>query len=309
MSSKKINYNLRPSKAIERKLILEVLKSYSFRKEMSQYRYIGFGAVYFYDFKLFHNELDISDMISIEMKSAEIERCQFNKPFKCIEIKNGRSNDILPKLKWNKKSIVWLDYDGHFESEKLDDISICTDNLTEDSFIIITVRKRLEFETTDKFKDEFGDDSPYDLKLEDLEPKIHYRTIRRIILNKIETTLSERFANTDDPLLFKQLFNYTYKDGAEMYTLGGVFIKKSEEEKFGGMDILKLPYVSQDENAYDINFPKITNKEIHILNQHLPNEIDRFLSESKLEFIPKEHRENYFKIYKYFPMYIEINNL
>ncbi|MBD2016621.1 hypothetical protein H6F96_21960 [Microcoleus sp. FACHB-53] len=63
-------------------------------------------------------------MISIEKDKDAKERFEYNKPFGCIKIEYGDSYDVLPKLPWSKKSIVWLDYDSPLEKTILDDIDI-----------------------------------------------------------------------------------------------------------------------------------------------------------------------------------------
>jgi len=317
MSSQKINYNLRPSKAIERKLILEVLKEGCTKKTSDEYVYVGFGAVYFNDFRLFHNELNIIDMISIEKKDSEIDRCNYNCPFKCIVVEPGVSYDVLPGIlrkKKDKKSIVWLDYDFEFKPDILRDIETCAKNVSSKSFFLITIRKNLKYssDNLEDFSDDFGDDTPDNIKKVDLEPKNHHKTIRTIFLNTINKSLSEHYASTpnENKVLFKQLFNFVYQDGAPMYTIGGMFIKQSENEEFENFEFLKLPYILQEEDAYNITFPLITNKEIHLLNSFLPNaEKSEFMDEEGLEFIPEKQKENYFDLYKYFPTYLEINNL
>lgn len=312
MSSRKINYNLRPTKAIERKLILEVIKEVCTLNNSNKYQYIGFGAVYFNDFKLFHRELNITDMTSIENKGGtDLDRCKFNKPFKCVKIIHGHSNNVLPKLKWNKKSIVWLDYDGNFDKKVLSDIEICSKKLTGKCFLIITTRKMINFNTISDFENEFGDDTPEDISRLDLESINHSKLVRRVILNKIQSTILAHYANTEESerIEFKQLFNFTYKDGAAMYTIGGMFYKKSDYKDLNSFHFMKSEYVSDDEKEYNIDFPLITNKEIHMMNRYLPNSKDKFLTKSTIKFIPEKHRKNYYNVYKHFPTYVEISNL
>lgn len=108
-SYEKINYSLRPAKNIERKMLCETLQRLSFIQKLEKYRYIGFGSTYFSDFNLLHRLLGISKMISIEKDKKNKDRFEFNKPFSCIEMKFGSSNEVLPMLKWKEPSIVWVD--------------------------------------------------------------------------------------------------------------------------------------------------------------------------------------------------------
>ncbi len=51
-SFEKINYNLRPNKCIERKMMCDALGRLSFIEHLDNYRYIGLGSPYFADFIL-----------------------------------------------------------------------------------------------------------------------------------------------------------------------------------------------------------------------------------------------------------------
>lgn len=75
-----INYALRPAKAIERRMLCAALAGLHRFQRIEDYRYIGFGSIYFSDFQLLHRELGISDMLSIE-KDVAAEACfRFNLP-------------------------------------------------------------------------------------------------------------------------------------------------------------------------------------------------------------------------------------
>ncbi len=62
-SFEKINYNLRPNKCIERKMMCETLSRLSHLEHLHNYRYIGLGSPYFSDFSLFHKNLGITELI------------------------------------------------------------------------------------------------------------------------------------------------------------------------------------------------------------------------------------------------------
>ena len=70
-SDQNINYQIRPSKSIERKMMCELVKEIQIIQGTSELRYIGMGAKYFTDFLLFHNEFGVTDMISIEAERVD----------------------------------------------------------------------------------------------------------------------------------------------------------------------------------------------------------------------------------------------
>ena len=67
-SSDYINYVIRPNKTVERKLIFETLSRLAPIFNFAEYRYIGFGALWFVDFVMAHKYLSIANMISIEKR-------------------------------------------------------------------------------------------------------------------------------------------------------------------------------------------------------------------------------------------------
>lgn len=110
-SDQKINYQVRPAKAIERRMLCDLIREIQLVRADNEMRYIGLGAKYFSDFVLFHNEFGITDMISIEAEVDRQIRYNFNKPLKCIQMRYGTTNEILPQLDnfQEKMNLVWLD--------------------------------------------------------------------------------------------------------------------------------------------------------------------------------------------------------
>jgi hypothetical protein len=310
-SDRKINYNLRPSKSIERKMILEVLKEVCTPQVAKQYRYIGFGSSFFTDFKLFHRGLNLSDMISIESKKSNEARVKFNKPFSCIKLESGHSKDVLPKLDWKKKFIAWLDYETSLKEYMFEDLETCTNNAKSNSFLLFTLRRDFGDQTKKEFENEFGQNVFTGLKEEDLSPANSATTIRKMFVNKINDILHNAYAAypADERLVFKQLFDFTYKDEAKMYTFGGIFILAKEEKSFKNYNFNSFDFVNTSNFPYDISFPIITNKEYHTLNDKLPSSRKKFLTNKKIEFIPAEHKESYYNTYKFYPAFIEITDM
>ena len=124
-SDQNINYQIRPSKSIERKMMCELVKEIQIIQGTSELRYIGMGAKYFTDFLLFHNEFGVTDMISIEAERERAMRYEFNKPLKSIQMIYGTTNEVLPQIDQfeEKMNLVWLDYDGAFSEGMLSDIA------------------------------------------------------------------------------------------------------------------------------------------------------------------------------------------
>ena len=141
-SPSKVNYEIRPCKFTERRILLSSFISIVNRIN-KEYQYKGFGGLAFTDFKLFHKELGINRMFSIEAcyKPSKIE---FNKLYSCIEVLHQLAGQALMKIDLSKPSIVWLDYDGFLELEMFEDIACLLRKLPAGSIYVLSCRSELD---------------------------------------------------------------------------------------------------------------------------------------------------------------------
>ena len=318
-SSVKINYILRPAKSIERKMLVEAFQRLEPFGAVSAYRYIGFGSFYFSDFMLFHKRLGVTNMLSIERDVDNLERFNFNKPFNCIGIRFGESNDILPQLDWDIKSIIWLDYDNKLNQNVLTDISFICTNIIPGSMFLVSVNVHPEFPENqpddprelneyryNKLVERVGElNVPIDIAGKDLAGWNLSDICKQIIRNKIDEAISNRNGPKleENKINFKQLFHILYQDGARMLTFGGIFIDNSQDAIFSSCDFLRLPFVCPaDDKPYIIEVPNLTFKEIRHLNSQLPLKDGETLIG---DAIPDIDLTRYKEIYRYFPAFAE----
>jgi hypothetical protein len=112
-TAKWISYDLRPAKQSERRILLDVLKTAGEAGlPLSGYRYVGMGAVRFYDFLLVHRYLGIDHMISLEHDNKMFKRAEFNVPFSFIEVRNCTSTTFIADDSYSEPTVAWFDYDG-----------------------------------------------------------------------------------------------------------------------------------------------------------------------------------------------------
>src|SRR5256885_14055760 len=122
-SYKKVFYDVRPGKQIERRMLLDtfqLLSNGGFR--LSEYQYTGFGSIYFVDFVLFHKYLGITKLLSLEHDPAAEKRARFNKPYDIIKLEIKSAFDAIPSLDRDLRNVLWLDYDFTLESSVLADV-------------------------------------------------------------------------------------------------------------------------------------------------------------------------------------------
>jgi len=319
-SFRKINYSLRPAKAVERKMLNFSFKKFSHFGKLSDYQYIGFGSTTFHDFILFHKELGIEKMISIE-SSGNKNRFNFNKPFSCIEMAYGNSKTVLPTIDWNTKTILWLDYDKPLLDYYLSDIDTFISSALSASSIIITFKFEPEAygPTNEERKqyliNEIGEQNlPFGNKPIDFSCVNLPLTLYKIIINRIKSKLSIRNGGLvgNEKMDFEQIFHFHYSDGAKMLTIGGVLVNHDDKNIFVDYNLKEYNFLRDSETPFDIDIPILTMKEVRFLNSQMPNGIDavgNILDPLLInDFNPNLTNGEVLKfsnIYRFFPHYAE----
>lgn len=313
-----IDYYLRPSKNVERKMILEVLKSIA-KKQHIDYSYIGMGSLGFIDFRIFHKELMIKDMVSIEKKASDKDRFEFNKPLK-INMVYTDSSTALRKLDIkNKDSVIWLDYDGNFNKDMVKDFTYIAANARPYSIALLTCRQSLDYyldldnngtiDNYERFTEEFEEFVPYGIKKKDFERNNFSKLIQQMLVNAMDTKLSEINAASEasEQLRFKQVFFFTYSDGAPMLTIGGIMLKESSLKTFNSKFRTKtMDFIREKDKSYEIDIPILTKKETDFLNKYLPEDsMQEFITNTNLHKIPEPERKSYFSLYRFLPDFRE----
>jgi len=328
-SFEKINYNLRPNKCIERKMMSEALGRLSFIDHLDNYRYIGFGSPYFADFILFHKNLGITDLISVEKEEAKKNRFEFNIPYSGITMKYGHSKTILPNLELGlKRNIIWLDYDDKVSDFMFSDIHSFFSETMAGSFFIISVNVEEEFmQPTEieedkislrvfrlnKLIDRIGKERlPNELMTLNMNTRNISNATYEMIKRQIATSLLSRNGKSKDAIEFKQIFNFTYKDNATILTVGGIIFDKSQRAAVKKMAFSKLSFYADTSESCKIQSPNLTFREIKALDKALPGSLE-FTSgkfqNKKLQDIPliPTDIKNYAKVYRYYPNFTEAN--
>ena len=304
---RKINYELRPAKFVERKMLLASLTTICKFYNLD-YQYIGFGGLSFTDFKLFHKELHIDKMISIEGGHLlNKERVEFNRPFSFIDLEYGISTSILSKIDLSKPTIVWLDYDDVLENHMFEDIAILFRKLPMGSVYIFTSNRELKDRNTgieyevDSFSAKFGSIIPFDVKNKDFTGAENYKTIRKMLKNHIDNFIKER-NHLGENAKFYQLFNFLYQEnnGAKMFTFGGIIGKNDFDIATSRLN--KFEFIKSSEEPCRINIPNLTIKESEFIDKNFND--DNLITSSRI--IENHDLDKYKKTYKYLPNYFDV---
>lgn len=324
-SYEKFNYAIRPSKQVERKLLIEALHyiGHNLDYPIKDYRYLGFGSVYFTDFILFHKYLYLNDMLCIEGSDVP-ERMAFNRPYKFIKVKMGRLSDVLPGLKFSRPHIIWLDYDygldyGPVEQSSgiLDDVRALVGKLNAGSIFIVTAEsepKLSDREENARLSEDDRENKLVEL-LETTCGDFFGSKICRALITKKEMPLlvakvlrnqimDAALRINPRGLRFYQLFNFVYADGAQMVTVGGIVDDASQETTLCKSGIYDLDFIQPEELPIRISVPPLTVRE----KEAIDAQIDKKTSAKSLRLkaeINEDLLENYLRYYKHYPTYHE----
>jgi hypothetical protein len=306
-SYRKVRYDLRPAKQVERLMLIDALRQLaSDGFPIATYQYTGMGSVHFYDFSLLHRYAGISNMLSVEASAEIKKRVRFNCPFALIKVRIAPIGSIIHKLSPKLSHLLWLDYDSTIQPGYLADITQAILHCGPGSIILMTVdveepkEARGSSETKAHFEAEFGDLLPSGLRPVDFTRKRLPKLNAGLIWRAIQRGLNGR-ANVD----FQLLFNFVYQDGHKMLTLGGMIVDDAVKEKLKKSSLLKTTYVRSRINRqpYGISVPVLTRKERIYLDSAMP--CKEGWAPKQFELAEEDLRA-YRDIYRFAPQFAEL---
>jgi hypothetical protein len=302
----KVPYDLRPSKQVERRIILDTLLKLSQSNfNIGDYQYTGMGSIHFVDFLMFHKILGIKKMWSIE-HSLEIQnRIKFNKPFEFIRIIFGEVSDAIPRLSRDIKHILWLDYDDIVSREMVGDLVLASTQLSSGSILLVTVdveppgsedegpREWMEY-----FRNIASEYVRY-LPLSDFGKT----NLPRINAGIIERAISQGLVGRD--VGFHPLFSFLYADGHQMLTIGGVIGGDAEKRSIDASGLGEERYIRRKLalKPFEIKIPVLTRKERLYLDAAMPCQDSWNPKQFELS---KSTIHAYRDIYRFIPSYAEL---
>lgn len=302
-----INYEIRPCKFVERRMLQSVF-SRMIPLFHSEYQYIGFGGLSFTDFKIFHRELHINRMFSIEC-GYSMNKLEFNKPYSCIDIRVGRSIDELNKIDLSQPSIIWLDYDGCLNRDVFAELELILSRVPHGSVYLMSCNRQMKNSegnpyTPEELQENFGSLVPLGLERNCCaEPNAPY-TIRQMLELDCNNTIRDRNRLLSKKLRFKPIFNLTYEEyrGARMFTYGGVVLNDDFDDTLLHFDEFNFIGTA---DPYKIEIPNLTYREVMTLNQIL-NFLDKEQSLVDNDIVTNEEIMRYKKCYKYLPNFYDV---
>jgi hypothetical protein len=299
---REIDYRIRPAKNVERKMLLEICSRMGVVQELSGYRYVGMGSIYFVDFSLFHRALGIDSMISLEGREGLMERCEWNRPFDCIEVRPTSVEAALAELRSDEPTIMWLDFEDKLDSAILSQLAEACEVLAPRSILIATVNATPDAPESRvrNFRQRFGNrdlanvNKDEDLGKEKLR-KLNYAYMRQAVEEAVGTR------GIRDGVVQRQLAHFTYKDGADMLTVAWLLYGEEEAQLIDSCGFDNLAFAHDGDNPFNIAVPKLTHRE--------RLELDRLLPEGDIEDPPGsitvEDATAYSLLYRQMPIYVD----
>ncbi len=304
-SWRRVPFELRPRKQIERRMIVDALMRLSACGfPIRDYQYTGMGSVFFVDFILFHKIIGIHRMLSVEASVKIRRRIEYNIPYAIVETHIGPASDVIPTLDPKIKHLLWLDYDGPIDEDVLHDLQSASTYLPQGSVILVTVDLTPSdlYKSADQWQEHF---------LEFAEPLLpasggnifgasHLPKTHAVV---IKNTIKEGTAARG--FEFHPLFDFLYADGHKMLTFGGMIVGSAEKNRLADLDASDATYFrfKAEDPPYEIDIPNITRKERLYLDQNMPCpdgwKPDAFEMDT-------DAVRSYREIYRFFPPYAEL---
>lgn len=326
MSGGSLAYQLRPNKAVDRNLLIDLLNKLNRVINISDYSYFGFGGPFLEDFKLMHAHLRIGKMTSIEANNDVHLRQKFNSPLSCIRFVNKSSGDFIESESFDDPSIVWLDYtDPASIGEQLKEINYLVSKLGNGDILKVTLNSNPSAlggkQTQEKDLQE--------VRLEILESRLNeyfpsgtqpemltHARFGKVIFKALELAI-KRGMDGKRKEYFQLLSAFLYKDGGhEMLSATGILLEDKQEKVdsfFAGTRLHNWPLgLFEWAEPKVINVPELSVKErIHIDNllpQHDCEAIKNSLGyridgddEEMMSLI-----ENYINYYRSYPLFSKV---
>ncbi len=303
-SFEKVQYDLRPAKQVERRMILEgllLLAAAGF--PISSYKYTGMGSIYFVDFMLFHKFLGIDEMLSVEYAEKARKRVAFNRPLSAIDLRFGSMSDVLTDLDDRQKHLVWLDYDARLNKDQLDDAALAAANMGDGAILLITV----DVEARQSAKEDFeAYNEDLDHHFEDgwTSRDFSREAIPGLVATKLDHQIRDELQQRGGELDFQLMFNFLYADGHRMLTIGGMIVGEQTRERLLSSKLFERDYARKavEEEPCALQVPKLTPRERILLDSNMPCEPGFVPDEFE---ITEKQVEQYMKVYRYLPRYTE----
>lgn len=320
MSAGSIPYHLRPNKAVDRLLFLELCSKLApvLKIEGNSYQYVGFGGPQMEDFRLLHEKFPQMPMLCIEKTENIIPRQKFNCPHTQVDFltEAKSSGDWLKEWVPAKPVILWFDFALKSErKEQFNEFQTLLANAPSKSILRVTMNADLPLgagnaadRQLQSLSGTFGKIVPPGISEEDMAAG-EFPTI----LSRMFELAAEDVLQAAGDRIFQPLLLTSYRDSNQMLVITGLLAPKAECQAAihqSGLDDWRY-YSKNWADVRFINMPELTIKERIHINQLLPKaegnaeQIQKSLGfhVDELPELSLKKIRNYTEFYRHFPQF------
>ena len=119
MSGAVVPYHLRPHKAVDRRLFLDLLSRCERWRPLQDYAYVSMGGYPLEDHKAIHRRFGITQLLAFDLDEGIVKRQLFNRPIAACKCIHRTSGEVVADLDRTLSEanfgnaeglILWLDY-------------------------------------------------------------------------------------------------------------------------------------------------------------------------------------------------------
>lgn len=333
MSGESVPYHLRPHKAVDRRLFLDLLSRYERWQSLAEYVYVSMGAYPLEDHKMVHRIVGIKKLVAFDLNDEVVSRQRFNKPIDschCIKKKSGELiaelDTILEDFGFSSESgiVIWLDYtDPKKVGEQIREFESLLNKLRTGDLVRVTVNAHpssmLELQRDADGRPLLADDKRTK-QFEKLQARIgdflpSWASPDHMTPEGLPTVISEAFAAAALRALpvsgtntFVPLSIIRYADGQQMLSITGTLVDRSEEAALlARLDLSAWPFASSHwGEIHQLVVPHLTLRERLFLERGVVSQSAEDLMaelgfETAADVQIKDFLENYKNYYRFYP--------
>ena len=270
MSASGIPYHLRPHKAVDRRLFLDLLSRCERWQPLQDFAYISMGGYPLEDHKAIHRRFGITRLLAFDNDEAIVRRQTFNRPTSACKCFHRDSADVVASLDGILSEarfsdaegvIVWLDYTNTQIGAQLRQFQSTLEQVAPNDIVRITLNakadnlglpdrtggRRTSKDHVDEHRLEVlfkraGDFLPSGVTRESVSQANYPRTLALAL----RAAAGKAFSPTD-PYVFSPLSLMTYADQQPMLSMTGMKIARSDEEEMRKtLGLANWPFSSVD---------------------------------------------------------------
>ena len=285
MSGASIPYHLRPHKAVDRRIFIDLLGRLERWRPMTDYVYVSMGAYPLEDHKLIHRILGISRLIAFDKEGSVVARQLFNKPINnrhCIEKTSGQVVDqfdhILDECGFGDPAgvIVWLDYTNPKKlGEQIREFQALLDRLSAGDVVRITVNAHPHELIDGPSEKAMKGEEKRAKQFAALQGRIKEfmpsrATADHMTAEELPRVIAESFAAAalkalpvSSAFTFRPLSLVRYADGVQMLSITGAVAKRADEgEMLARLGLEAWPFASDTwSSIHKLVVPDLTIRE------------------------------------------------